>query len=75
MLLANESEMDGKSNHKRQQQQQSANFQSHSQQKQQQQQLKGAAMAQANSQSLGNFKLNEKETNYGNFLIPILPKI
>lgn len=35
--------------------------------------LKEAAMAQANSQSLGNYKINEKESNYGNFLIPILP--
>lgn len=39
----------------------------------QQQQLKAAAMAQANSQSLGNYKINERETNYGNFIIPILP--
>lgn len=39
----------------------------------QNQQLKCAALAQANSQSLGIYKLNEKETNYGNFLIPILP--
>lgn len=35
--------------------------------------LKGAAMAQANSQSLGTYKVNEKDSNYGNFLIPILP--
>lgn len=35
--------------------------------------LKAAAMAQANSQSLGTFKLNEKDSQYGNFLIPIPP--
>lgn len=37
--------------------------------------LKAAAMAQAISQSLGSFKLNEKDSQYGNFLIPIPPPL
>lgn len=35
--------------------------------------LKSAAMEQATNQSLGNFKLNDNDSNYGNFLIPTLP--
>lgn len=36
--------------------------------------LKAAAMAQAASQSLGNYKPCEGDSQYGNFLIPTLPQ-
>jgi hypothetical protein len=37
--------------------------------------LKVASLAQAANQSLGTYKCNESDSNYGNFLIPVLPQI
>lgn len=35
--------------------------------------LKAAAMAQATNQSLGIYKQNDGDSQYGNFLVPTLP--